>query len=473
LIYTDFGKDKELKIKSDIYTDLEKLRLDMVAAIRVDKNRTAITYAYLMPPSPKEKFGGSASATEEFKDLDQVDIDFSEFITELEGELSYVTEKTKQVGKTSAILVGVYDKSSHDPESSMLELKELARTANLNILDTIIQYRTPDPKTLLGTGKLEQVVLHCLKLGAELIVFDCELRPGQWRAIINETELKVIDRSMLILDIFAQRANSSEGRLQVELAQLKYNLPRLVESDAGLSRLSGGIGGRGPGETKLELGRRRIRDRISMLEKKITKIGEQRDLRRKQRTAKELPVVAILGYTNVGKSTLFNFLTNSDVVAENKLFATLDPAHRRLRIPSKKDLSQNELVILTDTVGFIRNLPKELRAAFKATLDELKEAQVLIHVLDASDRLIADRKNSVDEILTELELTSVPQIIVLNKIDRVPPLELDGIVTEFQGVPISAANGVGVEVLVGEISNYLLNLKKITKDLQQASYDTY
>src|SRR5690606_23988548 len=220
-----------------------------------------------------------------------------------------------------------------DAEGSIEELHELARTAGVTILGTIIQRKEPDPKTLLGKGKLEEVVLECLRLGAEMLVFDTELKPNQWRIITNSTDLKVLDRSMLILDIFAQRATSSDGRLQVELAQLKYNLPRLVEKDAGLSRLVGGIGGRGPGETKLEIGRRRIRDRISRLEGQIDELSQQRDVRRGRRSRKGIPVVSILGYTNAGKSTLFNQLTNSLVLTEDKLFATLDTNQAKITVP--------------------------------------------------------------------------------------------------------------------------------------------
>jgi GTP-binding protein HflX len=255
---------------------------------------------------------------------------------------------------------------------------------------------------------------------------------------------------MLILDIFAQRANSSEGRLQVELAQLKYNLPRLVETDSGLSRLSGGIGGRGPGETKLELGRRRIRDKIVLLEGKIEKIGAQRDLRRKQRSDNMLPVVAILGYTNVGKSTLFNKLTSSAVLAENKLFATLDPAHRRLRLPSL-DVTKNEAVILTDTVGFIRELPAELMTAFKATLDELNEAVLFLHILDASDLIVEERKKAVEKILSEMNLTDTPTVIVLNKCDKADPEKVEALVNEYSAVPVSAIEGKGLADLLDRV----------------------
>jgi|1048.fasta_scaffold20039_1 GTP-binding protein HflX len=449
LVYTDLTSGDELKIKPDIYTDLAKLRLDAVIAVKSKKNRIGGAYAYILPPTGKSS-SSSGLETEYVADIGDVDLDFLEFIEDIEQQLNYYTEKTHVVGKTNAILVGVYGSGTKDIQSSIDELKELARTANVHVLDTIIQKRTPDPKTLLGKGKLEEVVLHCLKLGAEMVIFDCELKPNQWRSVTNSTELRVIDRSMLILDIFAQRANSSEGRLQVELAQLKYNLPRLVETDSGLSRLSGGIGGRGPGETKLELGRRRIRDKIVLLEGKIEKIGAQRDLRRKQRSDNMLPVVAILGYTNVGKSTLFNKLTSSAVLAENKLFATLDPAHRRLRLPSL-DVTKNEAVILTDTVGFIRELPAELMTAFKATLDELNEAVLFLHILDASDLIVEERKKAVEKILSEMNLTDTPTVIVLNKCDKADPEKVEALVNEYSAVPVSAIEGKGLADLLDRV----------------------
>ncbi len=449
LVYTDLSGSDELKIKPDIYTDLAKLRLDAVIAVQAKKKMIVGAYAYILPPTGKNS-NSSGLETEYVSDIGDVDIDFIEFIEDIEQQLNFYTEKTHVVGKTNAILVGVYGSGTKDIQSSIDELKELARTANVHILDTVIQKRTPDPKTLLGKGKLEEVVLHCLKLGAEMVIFDCELKPNQWRSVTNSTELRVIDRSMLILDIFAQRANSSEGRLQVELAQLKYNLPRLVETDSGLSRLSGGIGGRGPGETKLELGRRRIRDKIVLLEDKIEKIGAQRDLRRKQRSDNMLPVVAILGYTNVGKSTLFNKLTSSTVLAENKLFATLDPAHRRLRLPSL-DVTKNEAVILTDTVGFIRELPAELMTAFKATLDELTEAVLFLHILDASDPIVDERKKAVEKILSEMNLTDTPTVIVLNKCDKADPEKVEALANEYSAVPVSAIAGSGLSDLMQRV----------------------
>lgn len=468
LIYTDLKKiDNQLNLTADIYTDLEKLRLDLVCNVGISKNKVHATFAYVLPPKPQST---EPTRTEYVTDLGRFDFDFLSFINELEAELARHTTQTRDPGKTSAVLVGVYDKGYQYAEQSMAELVELARTAGVQVLDKVIQRRKPDPKTVLGKGKLEHVMLHCLRLGAEMLIFDLELKPGQWRAITNTVELKTIDRSMLILDIFAQRANSSEGRLQVELAQLKYNLPRLVEKDQGLSRLAGGIGGRGPGETKLEIGRRRIRERIRLLENRIDKVGAQRQLRRKNRRDNNFPVVAILGYTNVGKSTLFNFLTDSSVVAENKLFATLDPAHRRLRLPSRDKIEENQSIILTDTVGFIRHLPEELFTAFKATLEELNEASLLLHVIDASDPQVLKRKEAVEKILTEMELSDIPTICVINKSDLAESDIVNELVIETGGLAISAIKTSGIEELLEAVKQALP--ANTTNDLEMNEYSS-
>jgi len=460
LVFSDLSRHPEPHIPTDIYADLEKLRLDMVVSVKVNGNRSMASYAHIVPSLDFEK---PTVRTEKIPEISCYDFDFSEFIKALEEELSAVTPDSQSRGETTAVLVGVYEKSDRHSEASMEELGELAKTAGLKVVGRVMQKRDIDPRTLLGKGKMEEVVLKCLRAGAQMIVFDRELKPSQWRAITNSTDLKVIDRSMLILDIFAQRANSSDGRLQVELAQLRYNLPRLVEKDAGLSRLTGGIGGRGPGETKLEIGRRRIRDRINELEKRIDKLSAERQLRRSRR--QELPLVAILGYTNVGKSTLFNALTGSQVFVENKLFATLDPAHRRLvlsapghmaagtGVPVGEALKAGGLctVILTDTVGFIRNLPDELKNAFRATLEELNSASFFLHVLDVSDPELREHKESVEKILLEMGLADIPRVVVLNKIDLVAPEEIRLLSREFQAIPVSAKEKQGLELLTEKI----------------------
>jgi GTPase len=456
LIFSDLSSDESYAhIPADVYTDLEKLRFDMVVGVKTVRNRSLISFAYNLP-APAED--GAPVRTERVGDLGRLEFNFADFIGELEAEHVGMIARKRPVSSDLCVLVGVYAPGSAEPEASMRELQELARTAGVEVADSILQLREPDARTLLGKGKLEEVLLRCLRVGAGTVVFDAELRPSQWRAITNSTDLKVLDRSMLILDIFSQRAKSSDGRLQVELAQLKYSLPRLVEKDAGLSRFTGGIGGRrGPGETKLEIGRRRIRERIRALEKRIDQLSRRRTLRRRSRQAHQLPLVAILGYTNVGKSTLFNALTGSDVFVEDKLFATLDPAQRRLFLPqggADEDRPQDRrgrFAVLADTVCFIRDLPAELVSAFRATLEELRDACVLVHVLDASDPQIHKRKEAVDQVLAGMQLADLPQVIVLNKCDLVDHGRCLLLEREFGGVAVSALRQSGLAELLARI----------------------
>ena len=471
LIFSDLSRASEAHIPADIYTDLEKLRLDAVVGVKALGNRIMAAYAHIVPQA---ETGVLARRTEKIADVGRLDFNFIEFIRSLEEELARLDTAQTVVGKDAALLVGVYAKGDRQAESSMAELKDLVRTAGVHVRGEIMQRREPDPRTLLGKGKIEEVVLCSIRVGAQMMIFDIELRPSQWRAITNATDLKVLDRSMLILDIFAQRAKSSEGRLQVELAQLKYNLPRLVEKDAGLSRLTGGIGGRGPGETKLEIGRRRIRDRISDLEKRIDRLTRERSFRTRRRTENQVPLVSVLGYTNVGKSTLFNALTGSQVLVEDKLFATLDPAQRRLSLPPwPADWASGSLscdtrgrpadaahtafrtVILSDTVGFIRNLPEELKNAFRATLEDLRGASLLVHVLDASDPEIRQRKDAVEKILGEMELDRIPQIAVINKVDLVETSAAELLEREFTALGVSAVTREGLDGLKREIARKL------------------
>jgi GTP-binding protein HflX len=318
------------------------------------------------------------------------------------------------------------------------------------VQDRIIQRRQSiDPRTVLGRGKLDELIIRALQLGADMLVFDRELTPAQVRALSEVTDLKIIDRSQLILDIFAQRAQSKEGKIQVELAQLKYLLPRLIAGqDSAFSRLAGGIGGRGPGETKLETDRRRVRDRINRLEREIETQRQRRQERRKGRTRHGLPVISIVGYTNAGKSTLLNALTKSDVHAEQRMFATLDPTSRRLRLPREQE------VIINDTVGFIRELPPDLLSAFRATLEEISDSSLLIHAVDISNPRWVQQVQSVKRILAELKLAEVPSLLALNKADLVEPELLDGAVRQAQQleggepVAISAINPATLQPLL-------------------------
>jgi GTP-binding protein HflX len=327
---------------------------------------------------------------------------------------------------SALLILGVTTGSVYEAEESMAELQELATSAGVVVLDSVIQRRSGiDPRTVLGKGKLEELLVRALQLGADLIVFDRELQPAQVRSVSEATDLKVIDRSQLILDIFAQRAQSREGKIQVELAQMKYLLPRLIAGqDSAFSRLAGGIGGRGPGETKLETDRRRVRDRINRLEKEINSLSQRRQERRKVRSKREFPVISIVGYTNAGKSTLLNTLTSSHVHAEQRMFATLDPTSRRLR------LAREQEVIINDTVGFIRDLPPDLLAAFRATLEEISDSDLLIHLVDAVNPRWQQQLESVERILGQLEFTQIPRLTVFNKADLLDREALEAILRQ-------------------------------------------
>ena len=435
---------KSEPLTRDDLTDLALLRLDLIAAIGVkdDGLPGVLHYAHLLP----DNANGDLWRTETLPDVYDETFDFRATVEALEDELAATAKARKVGGGERAILVAVcLDGDREGAESSLAELKELARTAGVEVVDELLQMRRQaDPKYLIGRGKLEEINLRGMQKAAEVLVFDQNLSPSQARHIGEATSLKVLDRTQLILDIFAQRAQSGDGKLQVELAQLKYMLPRLVQADSSLSRLSGGggVGGRGPGETKLEIDRRRARDRITFLERKIDQLSGDRKTRRRQRSRKELPVISIVGYTNAGKSTLLNALTKSEVLAEDKLFATLDPTSRRLRFPREHE------VIITDTVGFIRDLPKDLVAAFRATLEELEDASLLLHVIDASDPAREAQIAAVEHILEDLGLDESPRVLVWNKIDRLSPGVAKVLLRQRGGVAVSALKRDGFDELL-------------------------
>ncbi|MBM9537777.1 GTPase HflX [Desulfobulbus alkaliphilus] len=336
-------------------------------------------------------------------------------------------------GKDRAILVSVTTGSRSEAEESLAELVELARSAGVEVLGQVLQRRKQmHPRFILGRGKLVEIMLMSLRMGANLLLFDQELSPSQIRSVTDHTDLRVIDRTQLILDIFASRARSREGKLQVEMAQLKYMLPKLTTRDDALSRLTGGIGARGPGETRLEIDRRRINDRIARLSKELKGVGNQRYHRRSRRRKRDVPVISLVGYTNAGKSTLLNTLTKSDIQAEDLLFATLDPTSRRLRFP------QDMEVIITDTVGFIRHLPADLLKAFESTLEELLEADLLLHVIDVSNPAWPRQVEVVESLLTKLELDTIPCLKVFNKLDLVDPEDYGQLPSNEEGVVVSA-----------------------------------
>ena len=426
----------------DDHTDLALLRLDLVAALEVlpDGLPGKVHLAHLLPENPR----GAMWEDETAPSVHDLGYHALAGALALEDEFARASALRRPGGRERAILVGFGSgRPRAEAEASLEELRELARTAGVEVLDASLQMRRqPDPRYLIGKGKLEDVVLRSMQLMADLIVFDADLSPSQARHIAEATSLKILDRTQLILDIFAQRAQSAEGKLQVELAQLRYLYPRLVGRDDSLSRLMGGIGGRGPGETKLEIDRRRVRDRVAQLERRIQGVSRGRQVRRKQRGERGLPVLSIVGYTNAGKSTLLNALTDSRVLAEDVLFATLDPTSRRLRFPRDRE------VIVTDTVGFIRDLPEDLVNAFRATLEELGDADLLLHVADASDPRLDDRMRAVEGILGDLGLLERPRLLVLNKIDRLPPGEGEALAHRRDAVAVSALTREGLPALL-------------------------
>jgi GTP-binding protein HflX len=414
-------------------TDLALLRLDYVAALEVlDSGRPGLWYgAHVLP----QNTGGALWEIEPERIAHDVlrDLNFEAFIRDLEARLSRESNLQNVETGIRAVLVQVVLPNGTDPDVSRYELRELCSTAGVSIVDEVLQKRAKvDHRTCVGRGKLEELALRAMQIEADLAVFDRNLTPTQVRAIAEVVEMKVIDRTQLILDIFAQRAQSREGKLQVELAQLKYRLPRLSRSNVAFSRLGGGVGGRGPGEQKLEIDRRRVKDRITLLQRELKRITKSRTLRRQRRQRGHVPIVSIVGYTNAGKSTLLNTLTQAKVLSEDKLFATLDPTSRRLRLPRERE------IIITDTVGFIRDLPPDLVRAFEATLEELQDADLLLHVVDATNVGLEDHIDTVVRVLEQLNLDNRPSLLVLNKIDQLTDEQTKNLEQLHDGVGVSA-----------------------------------
>jgi GTP-binding protein HflX len=432
-------------LTKDDTTDLSLLRLDLMAAVTMTGEGfpSEIHIGHIDP-------GNEAQPVKMLKPLKhhELDIGCSELIRETEASLSKIHAlfDTGDGGERAIlvhVLIGGTKAKAYD---SLAELKELARTAGIQVVDEILQQRKQvDPRFIMGKGRLADLAITALQKNVGLIIFDQELDAGQIRSVTDQLDLKVIDRTQLILDIFAQRAKSREGKLQVELAQLKYLMPRLVTKNTAMSRLTGGIGGRGPGETKLEIHRRRARERIMKLQKEVDLIQKNRKTQKSRRNKKGVPVISIVGYTNAGKSTLLNTLTQSDVFAEDKLFATLDPSSRRLRFP------QDIEVIVTDTVGFIRDLPKELIAAFKATLEELEGADILLHVVDISNPRFREQIESVEKILEGLKLGQIPVLYVFNKEDLLTDPEEFSPEQFRQGIRITATDARSLMPLIRKL----------------------
>jgi len=382
----------------------------------------------------------------------QLDDDFLELIRALEVEFERLRDRTKVAGRDGrAILVHVTTGSRAQAKRSMDELEELTLSSDLEVAEKIVQRRQAfDPKTLMGSGKLQDLIIHALRLQIDFVIVDQNLTPAQARAIAEATDIKVLDRSQLILDLFSRRARTREGKIQVELAQLKYLLPRLMtRGDNGLSRLEGGVGGRGPGEQKLEIDRRRVRDRIRALERMLQAERKRREQRRARRRNRDVPVVSVVGYTNAGKSTLLNLLTQSEVMVEQRMFATLDPTSRRLRLPRERE------IVINDTVGFIRDLPKDLLAAFRATLEEIEDSDLIVHLVDASHEGYSQQIDAVRRILGELKYDEIPELLVYNKIDRISVDDRTELLAGNDAVGISALKRWGMDELLARVDDLL------------------
>jgi|UniRef100_A0A7V5K396 GTP-binding protein HflX len=462
-------KNKTSGLDQDDLLDLALLRLDLISALEVnpDGEPGKIYIAHILPDPEffKETFLDQEEKFFYFLKpcyVWEIKENFLELIKNLEDELDRIRPlKEIDENKDRALLIFVKEPKDIYLEEKMEELEELARTAGVNVVGKVVQKRvSPDPKYVIGKGKLVEVMILAMRNRANLLIFDRELTPSQVRALTELTDLRVIDRTQLILDIFAQRASSREGKIQVEIAQLRYALPRLRAKDDAFSRLTGGIGGRGPGETKLEIDRRRIKDKIAKLESELNKISQERELRRKRRKKLNFKVVSLIGYTNAGKTTLLNTLAKTEYLAEDKLFATLDPVTKLIKTKKEK------LFLLTDTVGFIRDLPEDLKKAFKATLEELYSADILLHIIDISHPDFENHIKAVEQILEEMNLLHIPKILVFNKIDLLEnkenfsPLWFKNLISKYNAIPISAKEGTNLDSLIEAIENWLTILER-------------
>ncbi|MGB9761614.1 MAG: GTPase HflX [Caldimicrobium sp.] len=482
LIHTHLIKNgKGIGLDQDDLLDLAFLRLDLVGALEVNEKGEPgkIHLAHILPHPDFYKAPFSEKENDFFFFFKPVYVwdlkeNFLDLIKNLEDEFERIKPlKSVDENKDRAILILVREPGDVYWEERLEELKELARTAGVTVVGEVIQKRSSlDPRYVIGKGKLLEVMILAMRNRGNLLIFDRELSPSQVRALNEATDLRVIDRTQLILDIFAQRARTKEGKIQVEMAQLRYALPRLRAKDDAFSRLTGGIGGRGPGETKLEIDRRRIKERLAKLQRELEKISQERELRRKRRKKLNYKVVALIGYTNAGKTTLLNTLAKSHYLAEDKLFATLDPVTKAVRTP------QNNVFLLTDTVGFIRDLPEELKKAFKATLEELYNADLLLHIVDISHPDCENHIQAVENILEEMSLLGSQRLIVFNKIDKIKerpeysPSFLERLLRQYKGIGISALTGENLEKLLNKIDELLFSEPALKPPQEDIFFET-
>lgn len=436
---------------------LKNNKYDAMVAIGVvspDFTKSELTFGLITGIDSNENYTAECYGPYSIEDAEN--INFVNTVSTIERILDKQTGAASlQVMSERAILIGMEwgrNNSLWTVDDSLEELKQLADTAGATVIKKFIQKRPkPDPAFFIGRGKVQELALYAQQENIDLCIFDDELSPAQQRNIESVMGIRILDRTALILDIFAQRARTNEGKLQVELAQLQYTLPRIMGKGLMLSRLGGGIGTRGPGETKLEVDRRRIRDRIAFIKEQIEKVKAVRSLHRNKRKKNNVFEVSLVGYTNAGKSTLLNTLTNSDIYAKDQLFATLDPTTRQLTLPNKQE------IIITDTVGFIQRLPHQLIAAFRSTLEVVTEADLLVHVIDVSHELYKEQAAAVHEVLKEIGAESKPVITVYNKIDKLPPDSklADRLALEEDTVCISAAKKLNLETLQQMIESHL------------------
>lgn len=436
---------------------LKNNKYDAMVAIGVispDFTKSELTFGLITGIDSNENYTAECYGPYSIEDAEN--INFVNTVSTIERILDKQTGTASlQVMSERAILIGMEwgrNDSLWTVDDSLEELKQLADTAGATVIKKFIQKRPkPDPAFFIGRGKVQELALYAQQENIDLCIFDDELSPAQQRNIESVMGIRILDRTALILDIFAQRARTNEGKLQVELAQLQYTLPRIMGKGLMLSRLGGGIGTRGPGETKLEVDRRRIRDRIAFIKDQIEKVKAVRSLHRSKRKKNNVFEVSLVGYTNAGKSTLLNTLTNSDIYAKDQLFATLDPTTRQLTLPNKQE------IIITDTVGFIQRLPHQLIAAFRSTLEVVTEADLLVHVIDVSHELFKEQAAAVHEVLKEIGAETKPVITVYNKIDKLPPDSklADRLALEEDTVCISAAKKLNLESLQQMIESHL------------------